>query len=438
MPKVKDQFTAFYQGKKAVRFDFSGEAVSSNGGFLLLSKIERKHRIIRDFSSLLPDLRDPSRTVHSYEKQLRQRIFSMACGYEDCNDAQYLKEDPVLQVAIGGDLCSQPTLCRMENTINRATVWQLCHWWADRYVSNLAPGRKEIVIDIDSTDDPTHGGQQLSMFHAYTWQFQYDQLFLIDGTTGEVILPVLRPGNSHTARWAVPILSVVIDKIRSRFPEMRIVVRADSGYSSAAFYRLVAEKKLFFCLGLAANAVLKREIEDLKRQITEKYVKRQQKHQHITEAFSYRAQTWDTAYPTYAKVESTGKGLNTRFFISNLEHLSGEEIYFDFYVQRGETCENRIKEIKNMCFSDRLSCHGFWANFFRLFLSAIVYELFRRIKELIGKSKEEEAKRWQVETLRLFLLKVGASVTKMVRSVRIRYSSAFARQHLFRELMGMC
>jgi len=279
MPKIEEQITAFHQGKKAIKYDFSGEAISSDGGFLLLSKLERNHHLIRDFSRQLPDHRDPLRTIHSYEKQLQQRLFSMAAGYEDCNDAEYLKEDPVLETAIEGELCSQPTLCRMENTMNRDTIWSLCHWWADRYVANLSADRKEIIIDIDSTDDPTHGGQQLSLFHGYYRQVQYDQLFLLDGTTGEIILPVLRPGNSHTARWAVHILEVIVDKIRTRFPAMRIVIHADSGYSSAGLYRLVEKKNLLFCLGLPSNAVLKRQIADLQQEITEKYVKNQQKHQ---------------------------------------------------------------------------------------------------------------------------------------------------------------
>lgn len=437
MPKFKDKFTAFYQEKKAIQFDFQGEAISSDGGTLLLKKVERKLHIIRDFSSQIPDFRDPVRTRHSYEKQLQQRIFAMAQGYEDCNDAAYLAEDPVLQTVIGGELCSQPTLCRMENSIDRNTIWRLCEWWVDRYVSRISSKRKEIVIDIDSTDDPTHGGQQLSFFHGYTWQFQLDELFFIDGDTGEVILPVLRPGNSHTARWSVHILSIIVDKIRARFPDIKIVIRADSGFSSSRFYELMVEKSLFFCIGLASNSVLKEKVAELQEQIRAEYVEKGTKHQHITEPFPYQAQSWSQPQNTYAKVESTGKGLNTRFFISNLEDMAEREIYFDFYVQRAETCENRIKEIKNMCFSDRLSCHGFWANFFRLFLSVIVYEFFRTVRETIAQTRHAEASRWQVDNLRLFLLKVGASIKTRARSIRIRFSSAFAQQELFRELMHL-
>jgi len=438
MPKSNYQFTAFYQGKKAIKFDFGGEIVSSNGGLLLLKNIERKNHLIRDFSRQIPDLRDTSYIQHSYNKQLQQRIFSMALGYEDCNDAAYLRNDPVLQTVIDGEVCSQPTLCRMENSVDRHTIWKLSHWWVDRYVSRLSKNQKEVIIDVDSTDDPTHGAQQLSFFNGYKWQFQLDQLFYIDGQSGEVILPVLRPGNSHTARWSVHILGMIVDKIRARFSDMRIVIRADSGYSSAEFYDLVDEKGLIFCIGLSSNSVLKAQVAKIQTRIKDEYVSKGIKHQHLTEAFSYQAQTWEQAYKTYAKVESTGKGLNTRFFISNLEELGSREIYFDFYVQRGETCENRIKEIKNMCHSDRLSCHRFWANFLRLFISVIVYELFRMIKELISQTGHTEAKRWQVFNLRLFLLKVGASLKRRVRSISIHFSSAFSHKKLFRELMQLC
>lgn len=438
MPKYKEQDTAFYQGKKAVLYDFSGGAISSDGGLVLLEKVERKQGLISGFASQLPDQRDGRRIRHSYEKQIKQRVFSMAAGYEDCNDADHLADDPVLGLVVRGAPCSQPTLSRMENSMTRQTIFQLCHWWVDRYVAGLDEDRKEVVIDIDSTDDPTHGKQQLSLFHAYTWQFQYDQLFYIDGDTGQVILPVLRPGNSHTARWSVKLLGMIVDKIRARFPQIPIVIRADSGYSSARFYDLVEEKDLLFCVGLAANEVLKGKVADLQAEISEQYVEKNIGHQHITEAFVYQARTWKRAYNTYAKIESTGKGLNTRFFVSNLQERTPREIYFGFYVMRGETCENRIKEIKNMCFSDRLSCHGYLANFFRLFLSCIVYELFGKIRELLAMTHHPKAGRWQVDNMRLFLIKAGVSLISRVRSVRVRFSSAFSQKEVFRELMRLC
>ncbi len=229
------------------------------------------------------------------------------------------------KTAIGGELCSQPTLSRMENTADRNLIWELSHWWADRYVKRLSPQREEVVIDIDSTDDPTHGAQQLFLFHGYYGQHQYDELFYIDGQSGEVILPVLRPGNSHTARWSVHILRILVEKIRARFPEMRIVIRADAGYSSPSFYKLASSHNLEFCLGLISNAQLKAEVAEVQQAVTNDLISKNERHQRFTSPFLYQAGSWEHPQRVYAKVESTGKALNTRFFVSNIEQKTGED-----------------------------------------------------------------------------------------------------------------
>jgi uncharacterized protein YdhG (YjbR/CyaY superfamily) len=340
-----------------------------------------------------------------------------------------------MQTALGGKLSSQPTLSRLENTMTKQTIWDLSEAWVDRYVANIKADRKKVVLDIDSTDDPAHGEQQMSMFHGYYDQNQLDELLIFDGETGQLILPVLRPGNSHTARWAFSILKRIIKKIRSRFPDIRIELRADSGFSCPEFYKLVEDFKLVFAVGISANATLKAMVKDIQTEVKQKFADNGEPFKYITDGFTYKAESWDLPRTVHAKIEINDKGLNTRFFITNFEEMTGEEVYWDFYVCRGETCENRIKEFKNMCFSGRLSCHSFWANGFRLFLSAIVYEIFGELKRMIAKTSHDEPKKWQIDNIRLFLLKVGATVVRRVRKVTIRFSRAFARQELFRELM---
>lgn len=435
MPKFEDEVTAFHRGKQAVVFDFQGEDISSDGGALLLKKIESKTHIIRDFAKGIPDARCQAFIDYSYQQLVEQRIYQMAQGYQDCNDAKYLRNDPVMQEALGGKLSSQPTLSRLENTMKRHVIWDLSEAWVDRYIASIKPGRKKLVLDIDSTDDPAHGGQQLSMFHGYYDQNQLDELLIFDGETGQLVLPVLRPGNSHTARWAFSILKRIIRKIRALFPDMRIELRADSGFSCPELYKLVEDFGLVFAVGIAANATLKALVKDIQVVAKEQFAATGEPVKLITEGFEYKAESWDRPQTVHAKIEVTEKGINTRFFITNIGEMTGDEVYWDFYVCRGETCENRIKEFKNMCFSGRLSCNSFWANGFRLFLSAIVYEVFGELKRMIAKTRHDEAKKWQVDNLRLFLLKVGATVKRRVRKVTIRFSRAFAQQELFRELM---
>ena len=425
--------TTFYRNNTAVLVDFSAEEISSDGAVVLLEKLERKHKLLNSFSKLIPDYRHPLRTIHSKEKLLKQRVYMLMQGYEDCNDVFHLQNDPLFKDILEGDLASQPSLSRFENGIEKQTIFALCYACIDRYVSSLS-GRSEVVIDIDSTDDPTHGAQQLSLFNGYYGQFMYNELFFHDGLTGQIILPVLRPGNSHSNRWYVGILSRIIKRIREKYPDMKIIIRADAGFSCPAFYTLAEEYNLLYSIGLASNEVLKRKVQRASKAVELHYVRNNEKHQHFF-SFPYKASTWEKEQMCHCKVESTGKGLNIRYFISNFEEQTAREIYTEFYVKRGDASENRIKEVKNMCFSDRLSNHLFLANFFRLFLSYLAYEMFRLIKLAIAKTRFKEAKTWQIDTIRTYLLKIGATIKISKRRVYYRLSKAFVFQDLFKALI---
>jgi len=425
--------TAFYRGNKQINFDFTAEEISSDGAVLLLEKLERKHKLINYFSNVIPDLRDSSRITHSVNKLLKQRVYGIMLGYEDANDVNYLKDDPLLQDILEGELASQPTISRFENTMNKHTIFKLCNAWVDQYVRTLK-NRKKIIIDIDSTDDPTHGNQQLSMFNGYYNQFMYNELFFHDGETGQIIVPVLRPGNSHSNKWYVAILKRVLIKIKEQYPDIEITIRADSGFSGPEFYKLADTFTLKYAIGQASNAVLKRRVSRCVKAVSRLFVSQNIKHQHFT-SFEYQAKSWDKPQRCHSKIESTGKGLNVRHFISNMDEDDARSIYFGFYVKRGDASENRIKEVKNMCFSDRLSNHDFWANFMRLILSSLAYEMFLLLKQAIKETKYKIAKKWQISTIRVALLKVGATIKKTKRRIYYRFSRAFPHQDLLRELI---
>lgn len=420
---MSDKDTIFYRGNTAINFDFSAEEISSDGAVLLLEKIERQNSLIKGFSKLVPDSRHPLRTVHSMEKLMKQRVYSLMLGYEDANDVNYLKNDPIFQDILDGEMASQPTISRMENSLDKHSIFALCHAWVDRYVGTLKR-RRQIIIDIDSTDDPTYGNQQLSMFNGYYGHFMYNELFFHDGQTGQIIVPVLRPGNSHSNKWYVAILKRVLIKIKAQHPGIEIIIRADSGFSCPAFYELADRFNLKYAIGQASNEVLKQRTARATKAVNHLFVSQKKKHQHFM-AFEYRAKTWHRTQKCHSKIESTGKGLNIRHFISNMDGKDARSIYFGFYVKRGDASENRIKEVKNMCFSDRLSNHGFWANFMRLILSSLAYEMFLLVKQAIKKTKFEAAKKWMVDTIRVSLLKAGATIKKTKRRIYYRFSKAF-------------
>lgn len=427
----------FYKGKQAISFDFTAENVSSDGGILLCDKIERTENILNDFSSHIHDNRDKNLIDFTTYDLVKQRVFMMMLGYEDCNDVEKIKNDTVFKCLLNNKIASQSTLSRFENSIKKKNIFDLCYWFVEQYVSTIDMNRKQIVIDIDATDDPTHGAQQLSLFNGFYYQTMYNELVINDGETGQMILPVLRPGNAHSNWWYVSILKRIIKIIRKKFPKIEITIRADSGFSTPKFYDLVSKEKLGYTCGISSNNILKNRIEKVEKAVRLLYLSNNEKHQHFIGPFDYQAGTWAKPEKCYAKIESTGKGMNTRFFVSNFKHQTAREIYFDFYVKRGDRSENRIKELKNMCYSDRLSCNSFWANFFRLLLSGLCYKMFEKIKERIKTTKNEPAKKWQIDNIRLYLLKIGTTIKMTVRRVIIKFSNAFTHQNLLTEVLRM-
>jgi hypothetical protein len=425
--------TIFSRKNKEYKVDFLSEEISSDISALLLEKIERKHKIIKDISSIIPDDRNASYIEHSYEKMLKQRVFFLMHGYEDANDANYLRYDPAFKTILDGEIVSQPTISRFENKLDKRTIFKVLELWVDKYVKSLQ-GRNRVVIDIDATDDPTYGSQQQSMFNGYYGQFMYNELFFHDGETGQVILPVLRPGNSHSNKWYVAILKRIIKRIYAKYHDIKIIIRADSGFSNAPFYKLADDYNLEYSVGLASNEVLKRKVKRAESAVRFLYAQNGIKHQHFI-SFKYQAKSWHKEQQCYSKIESTGMGMNVRHFVSNLPEQEAREIYFDFYVKRGDASENRIKEIKNMCFSDRLSDHKYWSNFIRLIISSIAYEMFLIIKTMIKKTKFEKAHKWQIDNIRLYLLKVGGTVRKSVKRIYFQFSKSFVHRELFEKLI---
>ncbi|MEA3318045.1 MAG: IS1380 family transposase [Bacteroidota bacterium] len=423
--------TVFYKKNKAYFVNSKAQNLSSDGGILIAEHVEKQCRIIKNTSDTFVDNRNQNYVTHSYYDMLKQRVYGILLGYEDANDVEKLKQDALIKEILDEKLASQPTISRFENSFDKTQVFRTLYAWIDKYIISLK-GRKKVTIDIDGTDAQTYGHQQLSLFNGFYGHFMYNELFFHDGETGQIITPVLRPGNAHSNWWYVSILKRIIKRIYAQYPDIEIFIRADSGFSTPVFYKFAREYKLKYTIAIASNAVLKRKTQLLSNCVSYSYVKKGMKKQVFTNGFDYQAESWEQSEKCYAKVESTGKGLNIRYFISNFEDKSAREIYFDFYVKRGDTSENRIKEVKNMCFSDRLSDSNFHANFLRLIISSLAYEIMLLIKEKIKKvTKDEQPKKWLVNNIRLFLFKVAAVVRITKRRIIISISSTAIYKDLF-------
>ncbi len=441
MTECTTQLTLLDHPEKRIDVDFSAPQISSDGGLLLLRRAESVTRICEKLASLLPDDRDWSKVIHSRKEQIMQRVFMIACGYEDCNDADSLRHDPLFKTVCDSTprdehgLSCQSTLSRLENLVTPRTVVAIQRLFEDEYVASLPDDTDVVILDIDSTADETHGNQQLSFFHGYHDHHIYHPLFVFDDE-GKLISFRLRAGNTHDSRLARPMLERIIRKIKARFPDCQVLVRADSGFCIPRLVfgleRLHEELgDVDYILGIARNPVLERNAAEtmaFAKELSDASGRRAQ----IFTDFYYAAGTWDEELWVVAKSEYSRKGPNPRFVLSSLTEFPGRLVYKS-YCARGE-CENRIKDFKNALAGDRLSCSGYVANAFRLCLHAAAYRLMTAVRDRAAEVSSDLGRR-QFDTLRLKLLKVGALISESVRRIRVRLPRSYPLAEVFAAML---
>jgi hypothetical protein len=416
---------------KEVISDFEGGRITSDAGGLLLRELDERYGLTEGAAGSLIDSRHPSWVIHELKTLVKQRIFSIALGYDDNNDAATLRSDPALKVTAGRlpenllDLASPPTLCRFENRVTRKELRRLADWLFKLYVKTHPGPRDLVVIDIDATDDPTHGQQQLSFFHGYYEQHMYHPLFIIDGISGFPMACVLRPGNTHASHRAEAVLKRLVKRLKKAYPQAEILLRADAGFAIPGLYGFCERHRIHYVIGLITNERLKAKAADLLEKAKQSFHESREKQRQFS-SFNYRAESWHRYRRVIAKVEYNDKGPNQRFVVTNLS-LKPQRVYDEIYVLRGET-ENRIKELKREIKADRLSCHRFLANQFRLYLHTFAYCFFWLLR---GHLKGTELAFAQVATLRLKLLKIGARIRETSRRVWIHMASGYPYQQLF-------
>jgi hypothetical protein len=406
-----------------------GGALTSDAGVLLVQQVDRQLGLSAALARCLPDARDPAKVQHSLLALVRQRLYQIALGYEDCNDADTLRFDPALKLAVGkapseADLASQPTLSRVENQVGWHACWRMSEALLENYLQrHEASPPTRIVLDVDATDDPTHGQQELSFYHGFYETHCYLPLLVFaqaQGTGEQALLgAVLRPGNSHAGRRAMAILRRVVARLREAFPECHLELRADSGLALPEVYEGCEALGLDYTISLPQNKRLKAQAAPWLEEARTIYQEGAETVRRYGE-MQYAAQSWSHPRRVIVKAEVMSQGENPRFVVTNRTDLTPEDLYH-FYCRRGDP-ENRIKELKRGLAMDRLSCHRFWANQFRLLLHAAAYVLFQHLRTQLAGTELAKA---QVETLRLRLLKVGARVRESVRRVWVQLPQAY-------------
>ena len=412
---------------KPLMVRFEDERTSSDGGAILLKAADRRLKMISSMAASFTDQRDGSRVKHEVEELLSQRIFGIACGYEDGNDAARIASDPVMKTLagrdpFGDDLASQPSISRFECSATSKDLFRMGMSLMKTVIDSQRRGRegwaKRITIDLDQTPDPTHGGQQGSLFNAHYDTYCYIPLVAAISFSGEpdqyVVASVLRPGNAPDKCGAIALLSRLLPLLREAFPAATFAVRLDAGFCAPEIIDYVENERLAYTIAFPGNAVLHRASEILMSEMRFRSSKSGFTEHRYAET-TYQAGTWPRERRVIFKAEVTqisGREPrdNPRYVVTNMRG-SAQHIYEDVYCRRGDF-ENRLKELKGDLAMDRTSCSSFLANQFRVLMTVAAFALFQEIRR-----RASQLARATVARLRLELIKLAARVTSSARRI---------------------
>ena len=430
----------FHRGVVA---DFQGGTMTSDAGALLLRQVDRRLGFLRRLAGCFTDFRSPWLTQHGVEPMLAQRVYGLALGYEDLNDHDQLRHDPLMNVLAGKrepdrPLASKSTLCRLERTPAhgaaqdrykkvRYDAQAIDELLLDLFLESHPQAPERVVLDLDVTDTPLHGRQEGRFFHGFYDEYCYLPLYIF---CGDQLLAVrLRPANQDASAGSLTEVRRIVARLRNRWPKVKIVLRADSGFCREELMRWCEDHRVDYVFGLARNDRLRRRIAKAMRR-AKVQAKRTGRPARVFTEFRYRTRkSWSRTRRVIAKAEQIEGKENPRYVVTSLPasaHRS-RALYEELYCARGEM-ENRIKE-QMLLFADRMSAETMRANQLRLYLSAAAYILVEALRRLALKGTE--LAQAQVNTIRLRLLKIGAQVRWTARRIMISMASAYPWQDLF-------
>jgi len=418
----------------ALEAAFDGGRITSDGGLVWLAEMDSEMGLCEAVAKHVPEWRK-RRGRHCLLSLVRQRVFQIACGYEDQNDSNTLREDPLFKLSCGSlpesgeDLASQPTICRMENAATRRSCYQIAQVLFELYLKEREKGGSpdKVLLDFDATDDPTHGDQEGSYYHGYFKQHMYHPLLVFDGETGHLVTALLRAGNTHGSNSAVAVLKRLVGGLREAWPGVAIELRADAGFAVPALYDYCEREGITYTVGLVSNPRLEGMAEDLLDEATGRYETEGHKARLFSEGL-YEAASWEHPRRVIYKAEAMEQGTNTRFLVTT--RTDEPRALYTFYVRRGES-ENWIKDFKVHMKADRLSCHRFISNQFRLLLHACGYWLMDALRR---KLLQRGMRRIQLDTLRLRLIKIGGRVRELLTKIRLHLAAGHPGRSLWHAL----
>ena len=446
-----------FQGlnRRKVECGFNGGAITSDAGGLLLREVEARFGILRQFAECFQDYRDADLIEHTVFELVAQRIYGLALGYEDLNDHDALRGDPLLALLAGkkdptGEsrprerdrgkaLAGKSTLNRLELTPK--DVDSICRYkkivahaerienlFVDLFLQQHSKPPKQIILDLDATDDPLHGNQEGRFFHGYYKEYCYLPLYIFCGD--HLLGAKLRQANGDAAEGTVPELERIVSRIRRQWPEVQIIIRADSGFCREEIMAWCENNRVDYILGLAKNSRLKEAIAGELEQAKELYEESGEASRVFKDFLYQTLESWSRARRVIGKAEHLEKGSNPRFVVTSLraEVMEAQMLYEGGYCGRGEM-ENRIKEQQLMLFADRTSTSVMRANQLRLWFSSIAYALMNTFRQTALEGTEME--RAQCDTIRVKLLKIGAMIRLSVRRVVLKLASGCPYQSIF-------
>lgn len=425
MPNCTGQPMLFGRlGRCEIEANFAGGALSSDGGLMLLRQVDRRLGLSKAVAEVLHDPRDPERITHELRDLVAQRLYGLCCGYEDLNDHGQLRQDPLMQTAVGttAELASSPTLSRLETRATRSDIVALNRVLVEQFVASHRVAPKELILDVDASDIPLHGEQEKGEFHAYYDHYCYLPLYVFAGQA--MLACVLRRSRIDGAKHVSAVIKLLVNRPREAWPDVRIIVRGDSGFCRQRLIRWCERRDVGYVVGVARNARLQRIVEGWEWLLEHRYTQTGTK-QRLVREFTYAADSWDRERRIVTRLEFGAQGNNPRFVVTNLD-LPAPALYDDLYCQRGEA-ENRIKETQLDLFGTRASSHRFLANWLRVMFAALAYTLMHRLRAIA--LTNTELARATAATIRVRLLKIGAAVIRNSRRVRI----LFASHHPMRE-----
>jgi Transposase DDE domain group 1 len=429
--------------RRAVVADFQGGSLSSDAGALLLRQVDRQMGFLRRLAGCFTDFRSPWLTQHGVEPMLAQRVYGLALGYEDLNDHDQLRQDPLMTVLAGKPepeqrLASKSTLCRLERTPAagaerdrykkiRYDAEAIDALLLDLFMEAHPDAPKQIVLDLDVTDTPLHGRQEGRFFHGFYDEYCYLPLYIF---CGDQLLAVrLREASQDASAGSLPEVRRIVTRLRNRWPSVRIILRADSGFCREELMRWCEQTRVDFVFGVARNERLRRRIRKAMRR-AQAQAKRSGKAARVYTEFRYRTRkSWSRARRVIAKAEQTEGKENPRYVVTSLgaSAYRPRGLYEQLYCARGEM-ENRIKE-QMLLFADRMSAETMRANQLRLYLSAAAYVLIEALRRLALQGTV--LAQAPVNTIRLRLLKIGAQVRFTARRVWVSMASAYPYRAVF-------